>query len=65
MFETSLLPAKRSAGVGMSHVLSDADSLIAYPQQLATSAPVPWIFDQTTSIIGACRVCRWSRRSGY
>jgi hypothetical protein len=35
----------------------DADSLIAYQQQLATSTPRPWIFDQTTSIIGACWVC--------
>jgi hypothetical protein len=38
-------------------VPSDADSLIAYQQQLATSTPRPWIFDQTTSIIGACWVC--------
>jgi hypothetical protein len=29
----------------MSHVPSDADSLIAYQQQLATPAPVSWIFD--------------------
>jgi hypothetical protein len=36
--------------------LSDADSLIA-SQQLATSTPRPWIFDQTTSIIGASWVC--------
>jgi len=41
----------------MSHMPSDADSLIAYQQQLATSAPELWIFDHTTSIIGACRVC--------
>src|SRR5215218_6501068 len=40
----------------MPHVPSDADSLTAY-QQLATSTPRPWIFDQTTSIIGACWVC--------
>ena len=36
---------------------SDAESLIAYQQQLATSTPRPWIFDQTTSISGACWVC--------
>jgi hypothetical protein len=47
-------------------VPSDADPLIDYHQQLATSTPEPWIFDQITSIIGACWVCvfRWSRRSG-
>jgi hypothetical protein len=38
-------------------VPSDADWQIAYQQQLATSAAVPWIFDHTTSIIGACWVC--------
>jgi hypothetical protein len=38
-------------------VPSDADSLIAYQRQLATSAAVPRIFDHTTSIIGVCWVC--------
>jgi hypothetical protein len=39
-----LLRTKRSACARMSHVPSDADSLIAYQQQLATSAPEPWIY---------------------
>src|SRR4029453_4797409 len=34
---------QRSARLRTSHVPSDADSLIAYPLQLATSAAVPWI----------------------
>jgi hypothetical protein len=37
-------------------VPSNAESLIAY-QQLATSTPWPWIFDQTTSIISTCWMC--------
>jgi hypothetical protein len=53
LFQTSFLGAKRSACVRMSHVPSDADSLIAYQQQLATSAAELWIFDHTASIIGA------------
>jgi hypothetical protein len=57
IFETPCCARKRSACVRMSHVPSDADSLIAYQQQLATSTPRPWIFDQTTSIIGACWMC--------
>jgi hypothetical protein len=45
---------------------SDADSLIAYQQQLATSTAEPWIlstpFDHRC-LLGV--LFRWSRRSGY
>jgi hypothetical protein len=43
--------------VRMSHVPSDADALIAYQQQLATSAAELNGFRHTTSIIGTCWVC--------
>ena len=35
----------------------DADSLIAYQQQLATAAPEPNAFDPSTTSIGGCWVC--------
>jgi deoxyribonuclease V len=36
---------------------TDADSLIAYQHQLATAAPEPYTFDQSTTSIGGCWVC--------
>lgn len=36
---------------------TDADSLIAYQQQLAAAAPEPYTFDPSTTSIGGCWVC--------
>ena len=46
---------------------SDADSLIAYQQQLAAAVPEPYTVDPSTANIGGMLgvLSTWARRSRY